>query len=62
MTNLMDQKMSQLNLLMKSLEDKKDIIPQIKEDIPKKDNIIKNITKEIIDESIDNLEKYKSDK
>ena len=56
MTNLMDQKMSQLNLLMKSLEDKKDNIPQIK------DNIIKNITNEIIDESIDNLEKSKTGK
>ena len=56
MTNLMDQKMSQLNLLMKSLEDKKDNIPQIK------NNIIKNITNEIIDESIDNLEKSKTDK
>ena len=40
---------------MKSLEDKKD-------NIPKKDNIIKNITKEIIDESIDNLDKSKTDK
>ena len=41
---------------MKSLEDKKDNIPQIK------DNIIKNITNEIIDESINNLEKSKTDK
>ena len=61
MTNLMDQKMSQLNLLMDSLQDKKDNIPQINENInEKKDNIIKNITKEIIDESINNSETEKS--
>jgi len=60
----MDQKMSQLNLLMKSLEDKKDNIPQIKDNInEKKEGIVKNITDEIIDEIIDeSIDKSKTKK
>ena len=58
MTNLMDKKMSQLNLLMDTLQDKKDISLSIKDNLKtessdKKDNIVSEITTEIIDQTID---------
>ncbi len=62
MTNLMDQKMNQINLLMNTLQDKKNLSLTIKDNLKdeisnKKEDIVNEITTEIIDQTIDKSNK-----